>query len=1846
MDYQSNVKVDQATHLFDQLSNMYIIVDPIDKLNRRKKFNEDFRFIIKKDELNTYKNIDLFAIYDAVIRRGGYEKVNTELRWNEILRSLDYYQFTQSELMTIYDKQLLELEKKSHITTDYKFVFYVFLYDNDQIEKGYYFSQKRIEVFALPNVHLSGYFQRKVSKNLYPQEYEFFKSQDFEHLDIFLCIRSIVLCHSLKGQQICKISTYNVDDSLKDLLYKTFQFYLSCGSLSLRTIKSNSKQDKDQKLAQLTKLGLDNLNKIQVAVIGFTIPNLMLCLELLRFGFSVTLSYYPKQNKSDFESLIDFCPIKFSQFEGDKIYDNIIENQLQYHTLKSPQYINYQSGGKVWDSMINQAKNSFNQFLKNLIQENNANGQKTMQRYIDDCQIQFSKFEENENLVIQSLLLRLLNFDLPRNGKTTLKEYQCYLSQINQFSGYLFINFIFINLGQKLREISDLIIEPCNCFLKLGAQDRLLDQMREFSNFSFISQNAQKLKFKYNVDDLIDKKASDQPQRIKITYENSQVKEFDYVVMHPNNQEIDNGELGIQMDSLNAQFISKKLKVLEKHDLPKLVLEFSSKFWKDQYFCSYSKKYGSLIFVDISNLKKNTLFLLVLIQNLPENYTTDQSLKNEILQILTQLANQKNKIQYERERWVISSQVEEEFQGQDQNGLKDKQSNFFSTKNNANDQYQDKTFKINKNQIYKQNQQNIFNLKLFDGLFINQCIFQSQIFNKMDQYYCNIYNIINNIISLVDQDEEVEEANSQEIVFQNNKNNQHFKKKQSAMNDILNTKRKRIDDQDDSDSDHIPIKKKQIQQLPLQHSSSDIQEQQKINQQPIQQKKEEKAEQSSVDLTAIQAEEDISMQLQECIQQQFSKEIKKAESSEIEIKQTSTHSIKIENFEEPKAIITNQANLLNKPNILLSQSSQLLLLQKNIQEPIIQEQIPQNKFQQQQTQLPQLLENQNSLQNFQQQAQINPILMQKYQQQELLQSQNLHSQLQLQNLPLQYYQYPQIPNLPGIQFQQQQQQYNQPNQDLSSQVFLQINQLNGIEKINNPILNMNQNQIINENANLKLQSQNIFQKLIQEQALEQDLAQKQKQQIPINTQQIVNLDEQKYINYQSQQQNTKLSEQTEQNLIQEEFNTNNQKPQQKSESTVEGVEEEIDNDDQEEDGITDDSDENSEDQENDEDYNQEFDEENEEIDEESNHEDDENSQINDFQKQNGSTQLIKKPKGKRGRPKTKNVIQQTTKKVKEKGGDKEEYKPIEQLPKYYPFKQWKAKQMQNQKNGSNDHFQQMVQNFSLQNEVVINYNKFMDQMMNQQKQYFHQCMDLFELRQPLKVGEDKFIWKFGSPYINTSNKQLGFNNGFMSVYRDFSINHTNKSTYYLFTSMYINEYQREYYSIISSDNLKVILVHKDLNLLFNKFQKKMNKAERYRNAFCYYDFVNPNQIFQNLSHKLIYTSILESLSDRQDKLEIEKKLQIECNEIAFYQSIEEYFKNQKKQYNIPEGLTLGDLFFGYYDPKIQLLMKLSKTQPNLKRDSSSKEVKFLFQKNIIPRKNDLQQEKISTEYTMLNQIPVPQQYLAQRKFIDYENGQYEVYYGLEIKCLKKAGLIRKNQVRQQNTKFTLIKFDDQQMVKKDKKIDEFDSPQSCFITILQNLLNNVKNTSFLIEYVFQFINSEMRALKKLPKFVRFFNKIHTYEIPEIQNQYQDLVKHLTQISIQKLNEGQQKNHKSMSLHQVEEYILGELNQIESFEDIQNNSIERQNLKEIISQYALFHTYVSQLNISIEEQKEFFEEYCKNPKKYNVVQSSQNEDELFLITSEQPYDYTSLEDEFQEKYQEQKLAKQKLFGQEN
>lgn len=66
-------------------------------------------------------------------------------------------------------------------------------------------------------------------------------------------------------------------------------------------------------------------------------------------------------------------------------------------------------------------------------------------------------------------------------------------------------------------------------------------------------------------------------------------------------------------------------------------------------------------------------------------------------------------------------------------------------------------------------------------------------------------------------------------------------------------------------------------------------------------------------------------------------------------------------------------------------------------------------------------------------------------------------------------------------------------------------------------------------------------------------------------------------------------------------------------------------------------------------------------------------------------------------------------------------------------------------------------------------------------------MELFELRKPLKLSDDKYLLKMGSPFINHNNQKC-FNDGFMSVYRDFSITHTNKSTYYLFACVYIREH--------------------------------------------------------------------------------------------------------------------------------------------------------------------------------------------------------------------------------------------------------------------------------------------------------------------------------------------------------------------------------------------------------------------------------------------------------------------------
>ncbi len=45
-------------------------MDPIEKLKRRKEFEDRFGFYKGERDLTDYKDVDFFAIYDSTIRRG------------------------------------------------------------------------------------------------------------------------------------------------------------------------------------------------------------------------------------------------------------------------------------------------------------------------------------------------------------------------------------------------------------------------------------------------------------------------------------------------------------------------------------------------------------------------------------------------------------------------------------------------------------------------------------------------------------------------------------------------------------------------------------------------------------------------------------------------------------------------------------------------------------------------------------------------------------------------------------------------------------------------------------------------------------------------------------------------------------------------------------------------------------------------------------------------------------------------------------------------------------------------------------------------------------------------------------------------------------------------------------------------------------------------------------------------------------------------------------------------------------------------------------------------------------------------------------------------------------------------------------------------------------------------------------------------------------------------------------------------------------------------------------------------------------------------------------------------
>lgn len=79
-------------------------------------------------------------------------------------------------------------------------------------------------------------------------------------------------------------------------------------------------------------------------------------------------------------------------------------------------------------------------------------------------------------------------------------------------------------------------------------------------------------------------------------------------------------------------------------------------------------------------------------------------------------------------------------------------------------------------------------------------------------------------------------------------------------------------------------------------------------------------------------------------------------------------------------------------------------------------------------------------------------------------------------------------------------------------------------------------------------------------------------------------------------------------------------------------------------------------------------------------------------------------------------------------------------------------------------------------------------------------------------------------------------------------------------------------------------------------------------------------------------------------------------------------------------------------------------------------------------------------------------------------------------------------------KFIIVKCDNleninQTSIQNSKK--EFENSQGCFDYLMNLLYNSIQDLNWLREYLIIFILSELRAMKKCPKSIRFLNKVHS-----------------------------------------------------------------------------------------------------------------------------------------------------------
>jgi len=341
---RSNALIDPINNYLTAAKDHYYELDPVLQLDKRATFEQNFKELALNNPLDTTSSEDLFAIYDAVSRRGGFKRIQDDKKWDDVVSSLSLYNFTPLSLENIYKNCLAKYEEKYYSESE------------DFVIKG-----SKIDKYFIPQIGSKGLYEGYFKSKPTMTETEIMKKLKIEHLDIYICFRNIII--SRKEPNLSALLDI-IPTTYHETFIKFFKVLFIYGVIDARKLKNISTSSFDL-------LNFPDLHPHKVTIVGANLRGIH-CASLLRdFGFRVDIIDHQTFNKGKGprfeEELYEQMPFNINSDPNNPATKFLNEMKLSYMPLRTGEILVVNINGDIVEkSTVEIKKNEFHGLLRNI----------------------------------------------------------------------------------------------------------------------------------------------------------------------------------------------------------------------------------------------------------------------------------------------------------------------------------------------------------------------------------------------------------------------------------------------------------------------------------------------------------------------------------------------------------------------------------------------------------------------------------------------------------------------------------------------------------------------------------------------------------------------------------------------------------------------------------------------------------------------------------------------------------------------------------------------------------------------------------------------------------------------------------------------------------------------------------------------------------------------------------------------------------------------------------------------------------------------------------------------------------------------------------------------------------------------------------------------------------------------------------------------------------------------------------------------------------------------------------------------------------------------------------------